>query len=61
MTDATHMRPTLGTAIHALATGVWLPGAVLTVDLIFQGWGLIAFGVGLKGRASRDSGKPAAV
>ena len=23
-------------------TGLWLLGAVLTVDLIFQGWGLIA-------------------
>jgi uncharacterized membrane protein HdeD (DUF308 family) len=41
--------------------GLWLLGAVLTVDQIFQGWGLIAFGVGLKGRASRHSGKPAAV
>lgn len=41
--------------------GLWLLGAVLTVDLIFQGWGLIAFGVGLKGRTSRHSGKSAEV
>lgn len=35
--------------------GLWLLGAILTVDLIFQGWGLIAFGLALKARASRNS------
>ena len=52
----------VGVVIVALwpSIGLWLLGAVLTVDLIFQGWGLIAFGVGLKGRASRHSSKTTA-
>ncbi|MBR1119908.1 HdeD family acid-resistance protein [Bradyrhizobium lablabi] len=47
----------VGVVIVALwpAIGLWLLGAMLVVDLIFQGWGLIAFGVGLKARASRHS------
>jgi uncharacterized membrane protein HdeD (DUF308 family) len=47
----------VGVMIVALwpAIGLWLLGALLVVDLIFQGWGLIAFGVGLKARASRHS------
>ena len=47
----------VGVMIVALwpAIGLWLLGAMLVVDLIFQGWGLIAFGVGLKTRASRHS------
>lgn len=53
----------VGVMIVALwpAIGLWLLGAMLVVDLIFQGWGLIAFGIGLKARASRHSDKPAAV
>ncbi len=35
------------------ATNVWFLGAMLVVDLIFQGWGLIAFGLALKARTSR--------
>jgi len=34
---------------------------MLVVDLVFQGWGLIAFGLALKARASRHSSQPAAV
>jgi uncharacterized membrane protein HdeD (DUF308 family) len=41
--------------------GLWLLGAMLVVDLIFQGWGLIAFGLALKARASRHAGQPATV
>jgi uncharacterized membrane protein HdeD (DUF308 family) len=41
--------------------GLWLLGAMLAVDLIFQGWGLIMFGWTLKVRASRHSGQPATV
>jgi uncharacterized membrane protein HdeD (DUF308 family) len=41
--------------------GLWLLGAMLVVDLIFQGWGLIAFGVALKARDSRHSDQPATV
>ena len=41
--------------------GLWLLGAMLVVDLIFQGWGLIMFGVALKARASRHSDRPATV
>ena len=33
--------------------GLWFLGAMLVVDLIFQGWGYIAFGIALKARASR--------
>lgn len=40
--------------------GIWLLGAMLVVDLIFQGCGLIAFGVALKTRALRQPpGAPA--
>jgi hypothetical protein len=35
--------------------------AMLVVDLVFQGWGLIAFGLSLKARAARRSGQPATV
>jgi uncharacterized membrane protein HdeD (DUF308 family) len=41
--------------------GLWLLGAMLVVDLVFQGWGLIAFALALKARASRNSSQPAAV
>jgi uncharacterized membrane protein HdeD (DUF308 family) len=41
--------------------GLWLLGAMLVVDLIFQGWGLIMFGLALKARASRHSDQPATV
>ena len=41
--------------------GLWLLGAMLVVDLVFQGWGLIAFGLALKARASRHSSQPAVV
>ena len=41
--------------------GLWLLGAMLVVDLVFQGWGLIAFGLALKARASRHSSQAAAV
>jgi uncharacterized membrane protein HdeD (DUF308 family) len=34
--------------------GLWLLGAMLVVDLVFQGWGFIAFGIALKARASRS-------
>ncbi|CCE10829.1 conserved membrane hypothetical protein [Bradyrhizobium sp. STM 3843] len=43
------------------AIGLSLLGAMLVVDLIFQGWGLIAFGLALRTRASRHSGQPASV
>jgi len=32
------------------AIGIGLLGAILTVDLIFQGWGFIAFGLALRSR-----------
>ncbi|WP_407178797.1 HdeD family acid-resistance protein [Bradyrhizobium sp. STM 3562] len=35
--------------------GLWFLGAMLVVDLIFQGWGFLAFGIALKVRASRHS------
>jgi uncharacterized membrane protein HdeD (DUF308 family) len=35
--------------------GLWFLGAMLVVDLIFQGWGMIAFGVALKARSSRQA------
>jgi uncharacterized membrane protein HdeD (DUF308 family) len=41
--------------------GLWLLGAMLVVDLIFQGWGLIMFGLALKARASRHSDQSATV
>ena len=51
-----------GVAIAAWPTiGLWLLGAMLVVDLIFQGWSLILFGLALKSRASRHSGQPATV
>jgi len=37
------------------AIGLWFLGAMLVVDLIFQGWGLIVFGLALKTRTSRHS------
>jgi uncharacterized membrane protein HdeD (DUF308 family) len=37
------------------AVGLWFLGAMLVVDLIFQGWGFIGFGVALKARDSRHS------
>jgi uncharacterized membrane protein HdeD (DUF308 family) len=43
------------------AVGLWLLGAMLVVDLVFQGWGFIAFGLALRSRASRHSAEPAAV
>jgi len=43
------------------AIGLWLLGAMLVVDLIFQGWGFIAFGIALRSRASRHSAEPATV
>ncbi|AJA64170.1 MULTISPECIES: HdeD family acid-resistance protein [Bradyrhizobium] len=43
------------------AIGLWLLGVMLVVDLIFQGWGFIAFGIALKTRASRHSSQPATV
>ncbi len=41
--------------------GLWLLGAMLVVDLVFQGWGFIAFGFALRSRASRHSAEPATV
>jgi uncharacterized membrane protein HdeD (DUF308 family) len=35
------------------AISLWLLGATLVVDLIFQGWGFIAFGVALRAHAYR--------
>jgi uncharacterized membrane protein HdeD (DUF308 family) len=43
------------------AVGLWLLGAMLVVDLVFQGWGFIAFGLALRSRASRHSAEPATV
>ncbi len=43
------------------AIGLWFLGAMLVVDLIFQGWGLIAFGVALRARALRHTHRPATV
>ncbi|KRR22614.1 HdeD family acid-resistance protein [Bradyrhizobium retamae] len=43
------------------AIGLWLLGVMLVVDLIFQGWGFIAFGLALRNRASRHSIQPATV
>jgi uncharacterized membrane protein HdeD (DUF308 family) len=43
------------------AVGLWLLGAMLVVDLVFQGWGFIAFGLALRNRTSRPSAEPAAV
>ncbi|MGA7996218.1 MAG: HdeD family acid-resistance protein, partial [Bradyrhizobium sp.] len=37
------------------AISLWLLGAMLVVDLIFQGWGFIAFGMALKADASRQA------
>ncbi|MGV6871854.1 HdeD family acid-resistance protein [Pseudochelatococcus sp. B33] len=33
--------------------GLWLLGAILSVDLIFQGWGFIAFGLALRRQAGK--------
>jgi uncharacterized membrane protein HdeD (DUF308 family) len=41
--------------------GLSLLGAMLVVDLIFQGWGFVAFGIALKRRASRHKGQHAPV
>jgi uncharacterized membrane protein HdeD (DUF308 family) len=41
--------------------GLWLLGAMLVVDLIFQGWGLIIFGLALKARLSRHLDQPVTV
>jgi uncharacterized membrane protein HdeD (DUF308 family) len=35
--------------------GVWLFGAMLVVDLIFQGWGYVVFGMMLRFRIARRS------
>jgi uncharacterized membrane protein HdeD (DUF308 family) len=43
------------------SVGLWLLGAMLVVDLIFQGWGSIIFGLALKARLSRHSDQPATV
>ena len=43
------------------AIGLWFLGAMLVVDLIFQGWGLIAFGVALRARSLRHADQPTAV
>jgi uncharacterized membrane protein HdeD (DUF308 family) len=44
------------------AIGLWFLGAMLVVDLIFQGWGLIVFGLALKARAiSHSDHKPTTV
>jgi len=40
---------------------LWLLGAMLVVDLIFQGWGFIAFGIALKARTSRRNDRPVPV
>jgi uncharacterized membrane protein HdeD (DUF308 family) len=39
--------------------GLWLLGAMLVLDLIFQGYGFIAFGLALRRRASRYRAQPA--
>ena len=36
---------------------LWLLGAMLVVDLIFQGWGFVAFGIALRARAYRDDNR----
>jgi uncharacterized membrane protein HdeD (DUF308 family) len=41
--------------------GLWLLGAMLVVDLVFQGWGFIAFGTALRARASRPKDRPAPI
>ena len=41
--------------------GLWFLGAMLVVDLIFQGWALIMFGLALKARTSRHSHQPGTV
>jgi uncharacterized membrane protein HdeD (DUF308 family) len=41
--------------------GLWLLGAMLVVDLVFQGWGLIMFGFALRARASRHPNQPETV
>ncbi|WP_315767022.1 MULTISPECIES: HdeD family acid-resistance protein [unclassified Bradyrhizobium] len=53
----------LGVLLVAIwpAIGLWLLGAMLVVDLIFRGWGFIAFGLTLRSRASRHSAQPATV
>lgn len=43
------------------AIGLWFLGAMLVADLVFQGWGLILFGLALRARASRRSNQPATV
>jgi len=43
------------------AISLWLLGAMLVVDLVFQGWGFIAFGLALRSRAYRHSAEPATV
>jgi uncharacterized membrane protein HdeD (DUF308 family) len=43
------------------AIGLWFLGAMLVVDLIFQGWGFIAFGAALKARSMRHADQPATV
>jgi uncharacterized membrane protein HdeD (DUF308 family) len=35
--------------------GLWFLGVMLVVDLIFQGWGFIAFGVALRARSFRQA------
>ena len=53
----------IGTVVIAAwpTIGLWLLGAMLVVDLIFQGWSLILFGLALRARASRHSGRPGTV
>jgi hypothetical protein len=34
---------------------------MLVVDLVFQGWGFIAFGIALRARASRPKDRPAPI
>jgi uncharacterized membrane protein HdeD (DUF308 family) len=52
----------VGAIVIATWPGIslWFLGAMLVVDLIFQGWGFIAFGFALKARASRHPTQPAA-
>jgi uncharacterized membrane protein HdeD (DUF308 family) len=53
----------VGIALIAAWPGInlWLLGAMLVVDLIFQGWGFIAFGFALKARAVRLKDKAASI
>jgi uncharacterized membrane protein HdeD (DUF308 family) len=53
----------IGVIVIAAWPGIslWFLGAMLVVDLIFQGWSLIAFGVALRARALRHAGRPATV